>query len=886
MTNILITSSVLIVAVLILRRLFRRTLSRRAQYAMWGLVLLRLVFPLDLPWADFSVLTAAQPIRQEMTYQANMHVFYSDPVREMTPAELLERNIQVPEVPTAEDGAAMILVTQPKPGSTAGPRQEGYLVRDPDTDAVTLYADMAVGPWEFLDAVWKAGMVAVGAWFILSNAWFYWKLRKSRTPCEADSAYRVYLVGEGVLPSPCLFLGAIYLTPAAVETPERLRHVLAHEETHARHLDPLWSLLRCVCLSVYWFDPLVWAAALASRADCELACDESALERLGEDQRIPYGQTLLSLIPVKNSPTNPLLTATTMTSGKRRLKDRVTRIAQKPRQFMAAVLTAAVLVTAVSACTFTGASPTPAYGTSIALDGAELRWFNEEFFNSDAGDEDAELYGGGIHGDIYYNIRNQFANPMNLYDKPEDVDLYELFYCDGDGLTDEEYTALGLADAPCPYYKLTPEQIDDLLKENTGLTLEQTNKVNFTYTYNETLGAYVWGHGDTNYCGVNFTAGEREQTADGTIVRLYRQDWDQTWFCVTLSEQGEGKYWFVSHQTCDPPAIATVLPEGEPLAVIPLEDSELCVPQRAAVELRAADDFTERLGRWDVWGRTVEFSRAADGKIYAAVAREDGSRLVFLSGLTENSRLSSYRDLFGHKGFYINWYGQYDAYSYGPMYSVYYFEEDSDTPVLLAQIDANFDEPTVLDLDGDGANELACDRQLFYQRQRGGQIYRVQVDELLLEACPELHFWADSTWDLYERCCLATGVSEWTEEKGAYTWKRHIYFDGESLRVYRPEPPTVIDHMVKGADAGVPAEVIQAARAYIQSQMEAQNVGGVYSVDDWRITGFTPPDPEGGREDWSCSYEFHTPQPQKVVWAGQAYVTEDGWVGQNSYQTK
>ena len=70
------------------------------------------------------------------------------------------------------------------------------------------------------------------------------------------------------LPSPCLFgllRPAIYVTPAAAASPENLRYVLAHEETHARHFDPLWSLLRVVCLAVYWFHPLVWAAAAASQ---------------------------------------------------------------------------------------------------------------------------------------------------------------------------------------------------------------------------------------------------------------------------------------------------------------------------------------------------------------------------------------------------------------------------------------------------------------------------------------------------------------------------------------------------------------------------------------------------------------------------------------------
>ena len=38
MKEILITSSVLILALLVIRRVFRNTLSRRFQYALWGLV--------------------------------------------------------------------------------------------------------------------------------------------------------------------------------------------------------------------------------------------------------------------------------------------------------------------------------------------------------------------------------------------------------------------------------------------------------------------------------------------------------------------------------------------------------------------------------------------------------------------------------------------------------------------------------------------------------------------------------------------------------------------------------------------------------------------------------------------------------------------------------
>ena len=64
MTEILITSSVLILALLVLRRVFREKISRRAQYALWLLVLARLLIPVSLPTAGFGVLSAAEKLRQ------------------------------------------------------------------------------------------------------------------------------------------------------------------------------------------------------------------------------------------------------------------------------------------------------------------------------------------------------------------------------------------------------------------------------------------------------------------------------------------------------------------------------------------------------------------------------------------------------------------------------------------------------------------------------------------------------------------------------------------------------------------------------------------------------------------------------------------------------
>lgn len=69
--------------------------------------------------------------------------------------------------------------------------------------------------------------------------------------------------------------------------------VLAHESTHLRRGDALWTLLAELACAALWFHPLVWLALPRFRLDQELACDESML-RQGPHDAGSYARTLFS----------------------------------------------------------------------------------------------------------------------------------------------------------------------------------------------------------------------------------------------------------------------------------------------------------------------------------------------------------------------------------------------------------------------------------------------------------------------------------------------------------------------------------------------------------------------------------------------------------------
>lgn len=850
MTEILITSSVLILALLVLRRVFREKISRRAQYALWLLVLARLLIPVSLPTAGFGVLSAAEPAVEAASSRLESRAVYVLP---------LDR------APAAEVPAA----SQTQPGQVVETGDSfGYPVLSSDGETVTRYARQLTAS-ELLRYLWYGGMALTGLWFLAGNLRFRWKLRRRRRPYPVEGCPVPVYLAEGWLASPCLvglLRPAIYLTPAAAAAEERQRHVIAHELTHRRHLDPLWSLLRSVCLVVYWFDPLVWAAALASRTDGELACDEAVLAGLDQEERLAYGRSLLALVPVRRTGGDPFLTATTMATGKRQLKDRIGRIAQARRTTALALTLALVLAAVTCAATFTAPAGAEDDGSDAPLTGAELTFFALEWFNS--GDPD---------------IRNQFLT--YLYDNPKDIDLFWLFY-NGTGLpetiTEEEIALAGAGAKVSTLHKLSLENIDAVLTQYTGLTLAETEGIGMTkFSYQEEYEAYYHCHGDSNYLTwVDITAGRRQ----GDLIHLYYKNppGDSRWGCVTLRDLGDGNYWFVSNQPSEKPAIPTVYPaEGLELTVS-LADAEVW-PLEAMDAVRYSAAPEGDLDSYTVGERIVHLYRAAEagsGDVPAASLSPEGAQGddVYLACPTEWSpsdiEVDHFLDLFGYNGLVIS----YDDFT------DYWAIPAEGGPILLARAPG---EAAVIDLDGNGVDELTyadySGAHLWFL-DAGGQLRHVDIDALLAEQwpnCLETQYWI--SWNPWSRCLAVTGYVPLPGETDlAANAFRDLYFDGENLLLYR-DTRTQTDHVLEGVSA--PEDVLAAAKAAALANIEEDTSympGAAENWDDWHIESMEGPwaitagDLE--LEVWRFNYEWHTTDPANVVLAGGRYITEDGWV--------
>ncbi|MBO5079044.1 MAG: hypothetical protein J6B67_05110 [Oscillospiraceae bacterium] len=338
----MISSSVLIVVICLLRFILKGKLSLRLQYALWAIVLVRLLIPFSFGHSSISVMSS---VEQSTLYQTTSDAMTTVQV----PSDII-RDSELTMEEAEQIGQGTLYKVEDSPAEDGRETLHTYSFQD----------SLKAVAGRVLRIVWLCGIAIIGLWFAGSNLILSIKLRDSRTVHFYEKCPLPVYISDAV-DTPCLFgliRPAIYLTTEAASDASVARHAIEHELTHFRHRDNLWAILRGVCLAIHWYNPFVWCAAILSRNDAELACDEATIRRLGESERAAYGKTLIGLTCKKRAAL--LNTATTMTGSGKIIKERIMLIAKKPH--MATYTLVAVILVAVFAvgCTFTGATEPPA----------------------------------------------------------------------------------------------------------------------------------------------------------------------------------------------------------------------------------------------------------------------------------------------------------------------------------------------------------------------------------------------------------------------------------------------------------------------------------------------------------------------------------------------
>lgn len=142
---------------------------------------------------------------------------------------------------------------------------------------------------EILMLVWIAGSSGMILYALIS----YLKLKKTvMFAVRKDEGY----YETDMISTPCV-LGIIkpkiYLTLNLTE--KEKKYILTHENIHIRRKDYFTKFIAYMILTIHWVNPISWILFKMFVNDMEMLCDEESIKKLGNENKVGYMESLISL---------------------------------------------------------------------------------------------------------------------------------------------------------------------------------------------------------------------------------------------------------------------------------------------------------------------------------------------------------------------------------------------------------------------------------------------------------------------------------------------------------------------------------------------------------------------------------------------------------------
>ena len=546
-----LTVSALILAVLLVRAIFKNRVPKRMVYTLWLVVLVKLCLPGTL--VSLPVLPAeeaAAPV-QRVELPAQTAPVVLQPAQAVTQPQ---KPVQQPVSPVQEAAEA------PAKPLTA---------------------------MQIFQIVWAGGSALLGLWLLSTWLVFTIRLHKSRRFLGRQGRTRIYV--SSAVKSPCLagLVPAVYLTEDVLQT-DSTELILRHELTHLRHLDFLWSLCRTAAVIVYWWNPFIWLAAILSKRDAELACDEAVAAGLSDAQRLVYARAILAQAPRK---------AAALSLAGPPVRERILFLTKKQRTSALCVILAVLLVVSATGCSFaeltrqkSGEITLPeeaepaqqeAQKTATPLTQEQIDEVNAVFADYEFSTDETlgHFAVNGFFTSTYDDVRDLNLNNFLAY----------FGECGEEDISEEEFAQLNakwefrvdsVEDFPLPIHRYPASAVEDVLKRFAGIGLADLTDMQTPfsgYTYLEDTDAFYTTTSDYSPGYFRCTSGEIEP--DGDTALLYGSTAGSLSGKAVLKLVKDGENWYIHSFTLASPEQSTMqeeqLPTTEPVGTLPTPTSSM-----------------------------------------------------------------------------------------------------------------------------------------------------------------------------------------------------------------------------------------------------------------------------------------------------------------------
>ncbi|OOM16066.1 M56 family metallopeptidase [Clostridium saccharobutylicum] len=308
-----ITTSILIGLILIFRKFTKGKLGVKFNYALWFLILLRLMI-FKLPESNFSIFNFLNKL-------GNMSWLVFN--KKIPSGDILQQGISKSSVISNHN---VIL------RSISSMEFSNNDVMTSSLSSITI-----------LSFIWLIGVLVTITYIFL----LYKKLRKRiytknisnntefltiLNQCKNIMQIKknVLIVETSIIKTPALFgyFKPIILIPKNIQdiiSTDKLRYVFFHELSHLKRKDVITNWIITLLKVVYWFNPVVQYGLGKMKEDMEICCDSLALSYTKDEEVKEYGFTIINMID-HFSNSIPLIGTTSIVNNKSEVRRRIIMI--------------------------------------------------------------------------------------------------------------------------------------------------------------------------------------------------------------------------------------------------------------------------------------------------------------------------------------------------------------------------------------------------------------------------------------------------------------------------------------------------------------------------------------------------------------------------------
>ncbi|WP_340008858.1 M56 family metallopeptidase [Paenibacillus sp. FSL K6-0276] len=299
--NMSITGSYVIVFIIV-ARLFLRKVPKIFSYALWSVVLFRLLCPYSIE-SIFSFIPS-----------------------EVQNSPLNKQYIQTPQIQNVintSDQAVNNISTVLIPATSA------TSVGMPPVNSTDTW--MIIGQY-----IWLIGIALLLIYSIVATVRLLRNLRAA-TPLFENVYERIGITTPFVFG----FLKPRIYLPSGLSDNEKA-YIIKHEQVHIHRYDHIIKPLAFTVLCIHWFNPVVWLAFYLMSDDMEKSCDERVIRQMGSGIKKEYSTSLLSLSTGKR-----FMGGSPLAFGESNTKGRIKNVLNYKKPTFWVVLVAIIVVLAL-----------------------------------------------------------------------------------------------------------------------------------------------------------------------------------------------------------------------------------------------------------------------------------------------------------------------------------------------------------------------------------------------------------------------------------------------------------------------------------------------------------------------------------------------------------